>query len=93
MNLDPSPSSEVQGLHAALGALFVLLPVAVSLRHPSFTLGYPHLTGSFVGTAFAVVKEFVWDQNIEDPATRGSNLQDFSFYILGIAIANVVLWL
>lgn len=29
------------------------------------------------------VKEFWYDQNYEDPATRGSNLLDFSMYQVG----------
>jgi len=93
MDFNPSTNAEVQGLHAALGAIFVLLPVAICLRHPAFGLGYPRIMGSFIGVIFAAVKEFSWDEDLEDVETRGSNLQDFSFYILGILIANALLWI
>jgi len=93
MNFDPSQESEVQGLHTALGALFVLLPIALGMKHPHLFYGSPRIIGSLLGVVFAGLKEFIWDQEMESPAVRGSNLRDFSFYIVGITAANIVLWL
>jgi hypothetical protein len=41
-------------------------------------------------TAYAAVKEFWYDYRYEDAVTRGSSLEDFVFYIVGLAIAAVV---
>jgi hypothetical protein len=38
------------------------------------------------------VKEFWWDENYEDAATRGSNLEDWSYYVAGAAVALLILW-
>jgi hypothetical protein len=92
VNFNPTGESEVQGLHCALGALFVVLPTALLLHHPRILTGHPQAAGSFIGLVYATVKEFVWDQEMEDAVTRGSNWVDFSFYMIGIAVANVILW-
>jgi hypothetical protein len=92
MNFNPTPESEVQGLHAALGALFVVLPTAVLLHHPTFLFGHPQIAGSFIGFVYAAVKEFSWDQHMEDAITRGSNWLDFAFYAAGIAVGNLILY-
>ena len=42
------------------------------------------------GLAVAAWKEFYWDERYEDAETRGSSLEDFCFYALGIA-AGVIL--
>ena len=76
-----------------MGALFVVLPTALLLHHPGFLTGHPQVAGSFIGLIYATVKEFVWDQDMEDAITRGSNWEDWAFYMVGIAIANVILWL
>jgi hypothetical protein len=95
MDFNPTSESEVQGLHAALGALFVTFPSAVWGLHPSwnFCYGHPRLFGSFCGVVFAMVKEFVWDQDMENDITRGSNWFDFSLYMVGIIVANGLLWI
>jgi hypothetical protein len=92
MSWNPTSVSEVQGLHTALGALFVVLPTAVLLHHPSFMFGHTQLVGSFIGIVFAAVKEFVWDKTMEDTITQGSNWKDFAFYMVGIALANLILY-
>ena len=94
MNFNPSPDSEVQGLHVSLGALFVTLPAALWAIHPTwnFCFGHPCWVGTWIGLIYASVKEFVWDQNIEDAVTRGSNWKDFVFYVVGILAADLILW-
>jgi hypothetical protein len=75
--------------------LFVAIPTALWALHPhwNFCFGHPQLVGNFTGSVYAAVKEFVWDQDIEDTLTRGSNWRDFSFYTLGIWIASIILWI
>ena len=91
MSVDPSFDSVSQGLHTALGAIFVLLPTAICLHHAAFGFGHPQIMGSFIGVVFAGVKEFAWDATMEITDVRGSDLKDFSFYLLGIFIANILL--
>lgn len=45
-----------------------------------------------VGIVAAAVKEFCYDSHEENAATRGSDLEDFAFYCLGIAYALLVLY-
>lgn len=37
-------------------------------------------------TLWASVKEFYWDPRHEDPEVRGSDLEDFIFYIVGLIV-------
>ena len=74
-----------QGLHIALGALFVLIPVA---KHWTQS---PPLWGSAAGLVFGAVKEGWYDVHFEDAATRGSGWRDFIHYVYGIALANLLL--
>lgn len=43
-----------------------------------------------VVAALAAVKEFWFDQRYETDVVRGSNLEDWSFYLLGAGIAAVL---
>ena len=61
------------------------------------TLGrflHGHLFWSLVimGIIAAAVKEFWWDSHEENAATRGSDLEDFAFYCVGIAYALLILY-
>jgi hypothetical protein len=40
---------------------------------------------------FAAVKEFWYDHTYESPATRGSDLEDFLFYVFGVAVELLIL--
>lgn len=40
---------------------------------------------------FALIKEFWYDQNYEDPEERGSNLRDFMYYFVGVNFALYVI--
>lgn len=40
---------------------------------------------------FAAVKEFWYDHTYESPETRGSDLEDFLFYALGVAAELLIL--
>jgi hypothetical protein len=82
-----SEDTVTQGLHAALGAIFVILPVAWGWKHAK-------LIGSFVGLVYAGVKEFSFDIYFEDSYTSGDwvgGLRDFLFYVIGIIAANLLL--
>jgi hypothetical protein len=46
-----------------------------------------------VGVALAAWKEFYWDKHKEPADERGSDLEDFSFYCLGMAVALAVVML
>jgi hypothetical protein len=46
-----------------------------------------------VGVALAAWKEGYYDVHHENAATRGSGLEDFAFYMVGILIAVLALWL
>ncbi len=84
-----SEDNVTQGLHAALGALFVMVPVAMAWHHPK-------AIGTGVGIIFAAIKEFWFDIHFETPETSGGwsgGVRDFSFYIIGIIAANAVLFI
>ncbi|MGA7919065.1 MAG: hypothetical protein WCA38_05285 [Candidatus Acidiferrales bacterium] len=44
------------------------------------------------GVALAAWKEFWYDKHDENKATRGSDLEDFTFYMLGIGYALILIW-
>jgi hypothetical protein len=76
-----------QGLHIALGALFVFVPVAKGWHHP-------RLTGVVVGVLFALLKEFVYDLDFETHQTSGGwkgSFTDFAFYLVGMGISLLLL--
>lgn len=75
------------GLHVALGALFVTFPVGWGIHHPQ-------LWGSGMGIVFGIVKEFWFDLKYETPETSGGvsgGIMDFAGYVAGIVIANLML--
>jgi hypothetical protein len=55
-------------------------------------LGVPHavVIASVSVTLYALVKEFWWDYKYEDAVTRGSSVEDFVFYIVGLILGIVV---
>jgi hypothetical protein len=66
--------------HAGWGALVVIACV--------FLFGYttlPYVT--LVALAAAGLKEFVYDRFFEASEVRGSDLEDFLFYALGIGVS------
>jgi hypothetical protein len=42
---------------------------------------------------YAAIHEFWYDPKFEDPATRGSDVQDFLFLCLGVGLAALAYWL
>lgn len=48
------------------------------------------IVSNVLGIAYAAWHEFCWDPRHEDPETRGSDLEDFLFLLLGLAIGDVV---
>ena len=74
---DPSFDTVSQSAHVWFGAFVVFV---ANLFHAPWI-------GFFVLAVFAAVKEFWYDQNYESPEVRGSNFKDFSFYMLGGAVA------
>lgn len=75
-----------QASHVFLGALIVMACVAKGLYHPQ-------LIGSLIAIVWAALKEFYFDHFYEDPVTRGSDLEDFIYYCVGVLAANVFLWI
>lgn len=84
MRRGPSYNALAQGLHVALGALGVTLPVAAGMENGQ-------MWGTLATLLFAAIKEAFWDPRYEDPETRGSGLEDFTYYTLGILLASVML--
>lgn len=74
-----------QASHVAIGAAVVALTSA-RFHGPS-----KYIAAGIV-VALAAVKEFWFDQNFEDAVTRGSNLEDWSYYVLGCVVALLILW-
>jgi hypothetical protein len=70
--------------HFAGGAALVLATVVLWRdAHAPFA--------GFAGVLLAAgVKEFWFDQHYESAEVRGSNLEDFSFYLLGAGAAAIV---
>lgn len=83
-----SEKSVTQGLHTALGALFVFVPVAKHWPHTPWIGGVACL-------AWAIPKEFWFDIKFEDPHTSGGwvgGARDFAFYVVGAAAAYLILY-
>lgn len=89
--IDPKFFNEVsQFAHAGVAGLIYLSIGHVAQKHDFFDwLWYGILIAAGVG--LAAFKEFWYDPHYENPATRGSDLEDFSFYLVGISIAVVVI--
>lgn len=74
-------------LHVALGALFVFIPVAKGWSNGI-------VWGNIACLVFAVIKEMWFDIHYEDEQTSGGyigGLKDLCGYIIGLAIANLIL--
>jgi hypothetical protein len=48
------------------------------------------IVSNVLGVTYAAWHEFYWDPHHEDPETRGSDVEDFLFLLLGLAIGDVV---
>jgi hypothetical protein len=75
---------------AHVGMMFLVTTVCADL---SYKLGH-RLIGVVVGVAgctlYATWHEFIWDPEMENPLTRGSDAEDFCFLITGALSAAVV---
>jgi len=49
------------------------------------------ILGGMLMFIFAALKEFWYDYHFESVAVRGSSARDFAFYLVGIALAGLVL--
>ncbi len=84
--VDLSEDELAQGLHVALGAIFILLPVCWQWH-------MAQAKGTIIGLAYAFIKEFWWDLKYESLETSGGwegSFRDFCFYVVGIVAANVL---
>ena len=93
MSIDLSINEVAQGLHAALGALFITFPVAMGLAHAE-------LWGAGVGVLYAAIKEFWFDLNFETLEASGGlpgSVEDFVFYLVGMlgaaGLLHIVQWI
>lgn len=90
-SIDPKFFNEVaQFAHFGVAAFIYL-----AIGHIAAKRGFFHWSwyGALIalGVVAAAVKEFWYDKNFENEATRGSDLEDFTFYVLGIAAAVATL--
>jgi hypothetical protein len=74
-----------QMAHWLCGAFVVLASVVLWGDHAKWVA-----TGIIV--ILAAFKEFYIDQNFETPDERGSNLLDFTFYLVGVCVAHVIIY-
>jgi hypothetical protein len=73
-------NEEAQFSHIVLAALIIVW----------FTfIGHP-LLGLFVAVSFAALKEFIYDHYYEDAVTRGSDWQDFAYYLVGTGLGEIL---
>ena len=80
----PSYQSVCQGLHTALGGLFVVAP--------AYFLGWSPWAGAVFAVAWIGAKEGVYDRFREGDSPLGS-LLDGAFYAVGMFIALGLCWL
>jgi hypothetical protein len=80
--IDPKFFNQVsQWAHSGVAcSVFFILLHFFSMRHV-LEIFLP------IGVALAAWKEFWYDKHDENAATRGSDLEDFTFYMVGIAAA------
>lgn len=74
-----------QGSHVAIAAAVVGL-CSARWHGPSKYIA------AIVVVLLAALKEFWFDRKYEDAATRGSDVEDWSYYVVGTALALLVLW-
>ena len=74
-----------QASHVAIAAAIVSLSSARFHGHAKYI-------AAVIVILTAAIKEFYFDQRYEDAATRGSNLEDWSYYIAGVIVALLILW-
>jgi hypothetical protein len=83
--IDPKTFNRVSQLsHFGWGAM--ILFAAGTLRASVLTL----FAIAFVCGIAAAVKEFWYDEHYETPEVRGSSLEDFVFYFLGVSVGFLV---
>lgn len=84
MSLNPSPNAIAQTAHFFIASTIILGAAAIG-RHT--------MIPSIAIVCYGILKEFVWDLKFETPEVSGGllgGLQDFAFYILGMAAANAI---
>ncbi len=77
----PTVNFLAQEVHSVIGFLAPTLAVA---------LGYPFWYGSVAILLVAIVKEVVVDPLLEGAAFLWNGAEDFSFYVLGDAVASLL---
>jgi hypothetical protein len=89
--IDPKFFNEVsQFAHTGVAGLIYLSIGHIAQAHSFFRWAWYGVI-IVVGIALAGFKEGYYDPRHENEATRGSGLEDFSFYVFGILIAVVVI--
>ena len=72
-----------QAGHFLAGLCAVFGPAAVGPRGS-------WVYGALLGLIWAIGKEFIYDALVESADSRGSDWQDFAFYVLGDALACIL---
>lgn len=86
LGLSLSFDEVAQASHVAIAA------AVVGLASARFHTTLAKFIGSMVVILFATVKEFWFDKTYEDPVTRGSDFEDWSYYLVGMTAALLILW-
>jgi hypothetical protein len=85
--IDPAFFNQVAQF-AHFGTMFT---IAITVTIFAGTLGL--IAVGILEFVYAALHEFVWDPREENSATRGSDLEDFAFLMLGYAMSCVVWYL
>jgi hypothetical protein len=89
--IDPKFFNEVaQFAHAGVAGLIYLSLAHIAMKFDLFKWSW-YGALIVIGVAAAGVKEFWYDPHYENVATRGSDFEDFAFYLVGILIAVAVI--
>jgi hypothetical protein len=76
-------NEEAQFSHVVLAALIIVWFAFI---------GHSFL-GVFLAVSFGALKEFIYDHYYEDAETRGSDWQDFVYYLVGTGLGIILVLL
>ena len=80
----PNANFLAQEVHFVIGVLFVIAAVACH---------YPWWYGAITIFIIALLKETIFDPIVEEAPFLWDGAEDFSFYLIGIAAASVIIYI